>query len=135
MSQESTVSAETIMRAVEAANAVRAVGGAKPIKHLPAGKPGKTEHCILARAFNFDCEVGRKDGIWYVKFPEDRQAEAEILAEELGTLVMGLDNRRVCLPPDIGQIATDFDLLRLPRRYYRGIGLVRRMFGPVKLDF
>lgn len=109
------VSAEAVALAVNAANAVRKKFDAPLLDALPPGVRADESECILARAFNFDCEVdGQHDGgDWSVRFPADRRAHAEVLAEALSTDVYvreGLVRSvYVTLPPEVAAIAAAFD--------------------------
>lgn len=125
------IAGEAIAEAVNAANLFRKIYGESLIDDLPKSTAGEPEQCVLAKAFNFDCQVnGSIDGTWYVEFPINEVEKAAQLATILGTETWRVDYGhekcneeeacyiRVELPKKIAMIATEFDSGRLDGKYY-----------------
>ena len=126
-----TVGTEDIVRAVNIANDLRAEFGAPPIDDLPLGKRNDSNHCILARAFNFSCQITpssiSKNGEWVARF-YDHEEEVKKFAELLGTsdTIKSFDTSSsshssyntiylVDIPEEIANIARQFDYGNLPQ--------------------
>lgn len=136
------IAGEAIAEAVNAANLFRKKYGHDLIDDLPQSKAGDSDKCVLARAFNFDCEV---DGLnnyqgnnynpelnntWFAKFSARDKDKAEALAKILNTEVVSENSdeykernnslNRVCviLPKKIAEIAVQFDNGNLDGKYY-----------------
>jgi hypothetical protein len=128
-----TIKAKSIVEALEAANTLRGIFGEQLLDDLPLGIPADSSRCILANAFNFDCEVACINGNqWTASFNSNEGEKANKLAEILDTKVTVSHGTRwtgttdlgvyteeiiafhVALPESIGQIAYWFDSGRLP---------------------
>ncbi len=138
MATKYDLNAESIADAVNLANDFRAVFGGETIDDLPSGIPSESRHCVLAKAFNFDCEVdgsGGSEGDWYVKFKTIRVNSAKVKAEKLAEILEtdvkvneytswdGTEQATytVFLPDYIAAIAIAFDADELERKYYADI--------------
>jgi len=114
-------------RLLEFANAVREAGGANPLDALMPAVPQDGYGCLVAQAMNFNCCVGGSSdkGIeeadsnrsWSM-FIEDRDAVqiAERIQAKTGLAWLpGHEDEdyeaEILLPPDIRQVAEDFDKL------------------------
>lgn len=111
------VEAPEIIKAVELASDLRERMGKRKLKDLPKGRKLSGRHCILARAFNFDCSVQLWDGGWAVFFPMTGMTPTQLAAlkawadaNQLRTIAPGV----FTLPKDVGDIAHRFDCGRLP---------------------
>lgn len=127
--------AESIIHAVNLANDLRKAFGEDILPDLPPSMPGDSNRCVLAAAFNFNCSVTVASEGWEVRFSTEHAAQAEKLAELLGTEVREGHRQRepyytlgertyepilvVTLPDSIGEIARQFDDEALPARYYQ----------------
>jgi len=122
MGQRAELRAESILEAVKIANSLRSQFGGSVLGDLPASTPKDAKHCVLAQAFGFECSVdqnGPGSG-WRVWFPREYQAQAEYLADQVGTTAspqLG-GGFSVSLPSHVGAIAQDFDAGLLPAEYY-----------------
>ena len=101
------------------ANAVRDAGGGNPLDALMPAVPEDSTQCLIAKNLNFNCSVtAGNDGAWYMHLNDEEIAHKigsklnlkVAPAEEVD--VYGYpDNFAVILPPEIGQVAEDFDKL------------------------
>lgn len=112
------------------ANKVREAGGGNPLGALMPAVPEDESQCLIARNLNFNCAVGGLSGMkdaetgetidgspWTMILDED-EALARKISEALGlrlvsAVIRGSDPAviqwGVVLPPEIGQVAADFD--------------------------
>lgn len=125
------VTAEAVAFAIEAANSARIAEGVDTWDRdqLPySTHVGNAQNCVLARLFNFDCQVRpgmfasesvESDGAdgWGVRVPAKHKKAAEALAKALGTKIEysgyegapDLDTYGVKLPASVARIALEFD--------------------------
>lgn len=123
------VSAEAVAQAVNAANTVRIDNGEPIIEGLPADAIRENEsECVLAKLFNFDCEINGyvdKDSVphhlrgeWFAEFSLEHAIQAQQLGDALGTGVVRADDLGwgygtadlyVPLPAAVAEIAEAFD--------------------------
>lgn len=93
------------------ANAVREAGGGNPLDALMPAIPQDQHQCLIAKNLNFNCYVTVYDKAWGM-YVEDKELALRI-ANNLG---LTMDMSRVFdgffgvyLPPEIGEVASDFD--------------------------
>lgn len=100
------------------ANAVREAGGGNPLDALMPAVPEDASQCLIAKNLNFNCTVapGGPDGEWCMGFGGNQELRNRI-AESLDLAIWdyqpptltGSSQYFVILPPEIGQVANDFD--------------------------
>lgn len=115
------------------ANKVRAAGGGNPLSALMPAVPENENQCLIAKNLNFNCAVcglsgmkdaetgGEIDGSPWVMILDEDEALARNISEALGLRLVtkAIDGSLrpdkivfewgVVLPPEIGQVAADFD--------------------------
>lgn len=134
--EDKWIAGEAIAEAVNAANLFRQKYGVGLLDDLPPSYSEDPEQCVLANAFNFDCQVDglvqdpnnesapdELRGNWYVKFSVLDEDKAKSLAEILKTGVYRWDDQGdthlcVLLPKEIARIAEVFDAGNLDGKYY-----------------
>lgn len=113
--------ASSIAVALNIANDLRREFDEPVLDDLPLGVPNVPHHCILARAFNFGCNVScENENNWIVTFAEKehRDLVAKALDESYPDRLREHDSDFSCadysfysvgLPGEISQIALAFD--------------------------
>lgn len=115
----------TLEETLEFCQRVRKAGGGNPLDALIPAVPSDSEQCLIAKNLNFNCSV---TGInisplitgqspWAMTFDPENVGIRDAIADELGLekanyeWVGGLRHPivAVILPPEIGQVAADFD--------------------------
>lgn len=109
---------------LEFANKVRKAGGGNPLDALMPAVPQSAKQCLIAKNLNFNCEVDtlvetQHAGDWVMKLEDTEIADKIATALDLERLDLDIDdydyddeydlNHLVILPPEIGQVAADFD--------------------------
>jgi hypothetical protein len=127
----------TLEQTLEFCNKVREAGGANPLDALMPGVPEDPDQCLIARNLNFSCRVmplarqthvfAPTEWMMVVEDEDVRQRIATSLDLELtvayGDTGSSLDVSRreefeaIVLPPEIGQVASDFDEVATNREY------------------
>lgn len=122
-------SVTSLAHLVNLANDLREAFGGPPLTDLPRSKPGNAQQCLIARAFNFGCEI-HPSGLpladdceyGYAQFeaPEHAARFAELVHGRAGSVIRvvpaigGHYRYRVPLSTELNQIAIAFDNGRLP---------------------
>lgn len=107
----------TFEETLEFANAVRRAGGGAVLDALMPAVPQEPKACLIAKNLNFNCTVDGKYDTddWYMYFEENeslRDRIADALGLEKGDELNSTLGDRIFwvkLPPEIGQVAYDFD--------------------------
>lgn len=107
---------------LEFANKVREAGGGNPLDALMPAVPCDPKACLIAKNLNFNCKVEGygDDGRWVMWIDNDLDEDGYSLSPISTRIAEALDlelvdvNRQyrrsgVLLPPEIGQVAADFD--------------------------
>jgi hypothetical protein len=99
-------------------NAVREAGGANPLDALLPAVPSDSTSCLIARNLNFSCTVTPSGDhyqaeLWYMEIDDPQIVETIIDNVDGAEPFVDLNGRvyatRVLLPPEIAQVAIEFD--------------------------
>lgn len=114
----------SLERLLDFANKVRAAGGGNPLDALMPAVPQDSTQCLIAKNLNFNCRVDQggiddRESRWVMWVGDDAELAHKIASHVHCTPVFQRrveyfgeapkNDYGVMLPPDIGQVAADFD--------------------------